>query len=121
LQNASQYPAGFDLYTPSLYRIERTSPLKIVGGGGGDGCGAGTPGPDQKCKGVLPCHNFPTTEADLVAGNFPQVDWPELMRSLWQPWCGYEYPGAIALLEADGVGHERVATTSPGAVYMIGY
>jgi len=121
LQNTSQYPDGFDRYTPSLYRIERTSPLKVVGAGGGDGCGAGTPGPDTKCKGVFPCHNYPMPEADLRDGHFPQVDWPELMHSLWQPWSGYVYPGAIELLEADGVGHELVATSSPGAIYMIGY
>ena len=120
LLNASQYPAGFARYTPSLYRFERTSPFKVVGLGGGDGCGAGTPGPDEKCKGAVPCHNFPTTDADLAAGHFPLADWPELRQSLWQPWCGYRFPGALQLLEADGVGRELVATTTPGAVYMRG-
>jgi len=125
LQNASQYPEDFQRYTPSLYRIERTSPLKVVGVGGTDGCGAGTsPGPDTKCKGVLPCHNYPMSMVDMLAGQFPHEDWPTLLGpvgSLWQPWCGYRYPGAIELLEADGVGRELVATTSPGAVYMRGY
>ena len=121
LQNMSQYPADFDHYTPSLYRIERSNPFKFVGLGGSDGCGQGKPGPDQKCKGVVPCHNYPTSTADLVQGKFPEVDWGVLKTSLWQPWCGYIYPGAIQVLEADSVGHETVATTSPGAVYMRGH
>ena len=61
------------------------------------------------------------SQADLVEGHFREEDWAVLRTSLWQPWCGYEYPGAIQVLDADGVGHEAVATTSPGAVYTHGH
>ena len=56
-----------------------------------------------------------------MEGRFPEEDWSVLRTSLWQPWCGHVYPGAIQVLDADGVGHEAVATTSPGTVYIHGH
>ena len=121
LLNSSQYPAGFPRYTPSLYRVERPSPIKLVGLGGADGCRRTQSGKEQKCRGAVPCGDFPTSEADLQSGHFPREDWAELLHSLWQPWHGYIYQGAVQLLEANDPAQEAIATTSPGAVYMRGH
>merc|ERR1712072_1045987 len=107
----SQYPSDFPRYTPSLFRLERTTPLKFVGFGGVDGCGPGTSGPDRKCHGRPDCCSYPISQGDLVTGHFPKGDWDTIQKSLWQPWCDYIYPGAPMLLEADGVGRELLSTT----------
>ena len=89
MQSVSQQPADFRPYQPAYYRIERTSPFKLsIGMQGVYGLAAPThallPPLAKKPPHVL-C-SFPLTDDVLRAANFPQVDWPGLIRSLWAPW-----------------------------------
>jgi len=124
LQSVSQQPADFRPYQSAYYRIERTSPFKLsIGMQGVYGLAAPThallPPLAKKPPHVL-C-SFPLTDDVLRAANFPQVDWPGLIRSLWAPWCGYHYSHTLVVLEADGWNRTLAAATSAGSLYMRGY
>lgn len=118
LANASQYPADFAQYTPSIYRLERTSPVKL----------AITPYQrsglelDERSMSAtkVKC-SFPLDDSQLKSGNFPPEDWATLKTSLWAPWCGYWVSGANVLVEADGTTRTIVATPDPGVLYMRGH
>jgi hypothetical protein len=136
--NTSQYPADFHPYRPSNYRIERTSPFKIMvkattfGFGNSKNSKLGTEvgvnadanastnaNPSAK---AIRC-SFPLDEGQLKSIYFPEADWPALMKSLWAPWCGYKFPNALQLIETDGSDDSKIiaATADPGVMYMRGY
>jgi hypothetical protein len=117
LLNASAYPDDFAPYRPAIYRVERTSPLKL----------AITPYPHRSVEesvgaaAQVKC-SYPLDTSQLQQGNFPRVDWPALIASLWAPWCGYWATGSLVLLEADGPAKTLAAIAEPPpTLYTRGY
>ena len=141
VQTAAQYPADFRPYPPSLYRIERTSPMRLSiempGGPGAQGRPGATTSraaptdtaasePSGVERGVVgtetagPKCSYPLDDGQLQSVYFPKQDWGDLIRSLWAPWCGYSFQGTTLLLEADGPATTIVAAEHPGT-FMRGY
>jgi hypothetical protein len=122
LENSSQAPVDFEPYTPSVYRIERTSPLKLLINPMGSSHPGSTGSPRHLAErtGGVKC-SFPLDATQLQSGHFPEVDWAGLIRSLWAPWCGWWYHDTMVLVEADGPGHNLVQTANPGVMYTRGY
>ena len=129
LLNSSQYPSDFRKYKPSDYRVERTTPLKlsispsmirVVADATSEArllaVGVEAEGQGEKVK----C-SYPLDDSQLRQGHFPHLDWQGLIQSLWAPWCGYWFTGAMVIVEADGPDHTFVATADPGVLYMRGY
>ena len=120
LLDASAYPEDFAPYRPAIYRVERTSPLKL----------AMTPyphkhsaeeSPDDVSVKSVKC-SYPLDTRQLQQGHFPKVDWPALIASLWAPWCGYWATGSLVLLEADGPTKTLAAIVEPPpTLYTRGY
>ena len=146
METASQYPSDFRPYTPSNYRVERSSPIKLCGlgpqshgadstrsrlsgsedaGAGGEDAGAGA-GAGTSDAGVLPhgvkC-SYPLDVGQLQGVDVPASDWNVLIQSLWAPWCGYKYQNTLALVEADGFNNTvaKVLDSNAGILYMRGY
>jgi hypothetical protein len=134
LSKASEYPADFQPYVPSIYRVERTSPLKLAitayGAHQSDEMQEGEEEEEEEDDALLregratetKAHcSFPLDATQLTQGNFPHVDWPALTRSLWIGWCGNHDAAANVLVEADGPKRTIVATKDPGVLYLRGY
>jgi hypothetical protein len=145
MENASQYPADFRPYTPSDYRVERSSPIKLVGIGAvkhnansnrnrnshtdshadrhaDSNADSNTSGGPHAPRAKVKC-SYPLDRSQLAQVYAPAADSTALIESLWAPWCGYNYPNTLALLEADGVGVDRVkvGARNAGVMYMRGY
>ena len=133
LPNAASYPADFEPYVPSIYRVERTTPLKLaitaysqITQHEHNAAGpVAAVDPLHRVDGIhkqvkVKC-SFPLDASQLQAGNFPKGDWPALISSLWAPWCGYNDPLGRVLVEADGPDHVLVETKDAGMLYLRGY
>ena len=117
LATASEYPADFAQYSPSTYRVERTSPLKLaITAYHRSSRELDEGGVHAKVK----C-SYPLDDSQLTTGHFPGEDWATLKKSLWAPWCGYWVTGANVLVEADGAMKTIVATPDAGVLYMRGH
>lgn len=96
--NASWYPTDFAPYRPTIVRIERTAPFRLVnlvnGGRGNEG----------RPIEPIPVQTFPLTRAILGAYEWPDEDVPGIIASMWAPWPGYQVPPSLwpSVLEADG-------------------
>jgi hypothetical protein len=126
LSNKSQYPNDFAPYVPSIYRVERTSPLKLAitaydrDAQNGYSAADRNAFADQTLTMKVKC-SFPLDASQLQAGHFPHHSWPALISSLWAPWCGYNDPQGRVLVEADGPSRVLVATKDAGMLYLRGY
>jgi hypothetical protein len=96
--NSSYYPRDFELYTPTILRIERTAPYRIVnlnnGGRGNEGQPI-TP---------IPPNLFPLNKTNLRVYPWPEQLLGPIIESMWAPWPGYKVPSSMwrSVLEADG-------------------
>ena len=143
--NSSQYRSDFRKYTPSDYRVERTTPLKLslspsmkrAAAAGAVRSVASTTiaiasnglqsvsvpedqDGEEGTAAAVKCSS-PLDNGQLQQGHFPPIDWAGLIQSLWAPWCGFWFTGAMVLVEADGPARTLVATADPGVLYTRGY
>ena len=98
--NSSYYPRDFDPYMPTILRVERTSPYRLVnlnnGGRGNEGQPI-TP---------IPPNLFPLNKTKLLVYPWPEQLLEPIIQSMWAPWPGYRVPSSLwrSVLEADGPG-----------------
>ena len=66
-------------------------------------------------------YSYALDDGQLQQRRFYPIGWAALIQSLWAPWCGYWFTGAMVLVEADGPGRTLVATADPDGLYTRGY
>ena len=83
--NTSYYPAAFQMYPPSLFRVERTLSFRFVStlNMGRGGAGHGRP----SVRPIHPLLNSSQVRASGLPWSSEQVD--EIVRTVWAPWPGY--------------------------------
>lgn len=110
--NASFFPSDFVRYHPTIIRVERTTPFKLVNlndGGRGNMGNPITPIPPTGAK-----NGFPLNKTILGAYPWPTGWIDPIISSMWAPWPGFAVPSSVwsLLLEADGPS-ETVHLTAP--------
>ena len=99
--NSSYFPSDFSKYAPTIIRVERTSPYKLVnlndGGRGNEG------NPIEPIPMTGKRNGFPLNHTILSAYPWPAFMLDPIIKSMWAPWPGYAVPSRMwrLLLEAD--------------------
>lgn len=92
----SYYPDDFDKFMPSIIRVERTAPFKLI-----NICDTGRGNEGNPIK---PIGHFPLTKDVVSFYDWPEAEVAKVIQSMWAPWPGYAVPPSKwhLLLETDG-------------------
>eukprot|EP00038_Savillea_parva_P004098 m.134068 g.134068 ORF g.134068 m.134068 type:complete len:869 (-) comp11373_c0_seq7:124-2730(-) len=82
--NTSYYPHDFAPYAPTIVRMERTCPYKLINLANGGRGNEGSP--------IRPIGKFPLTPAIVTVYPWPAEEVPKIIASMWAPWPGYAVP-----------------------------
>ena len=108
------YPDDFDPYPPTIFRIERSAPIRLFNlADTGRGYEGKPIRPLSPCS-AAQCDSNRITPKIVAEYPWPPYEIPKVIRSMWAPWPGYAVPPSQWRLlgEFDGA-HTQIVTTPP--------